>query len=72
MFFFTWIITEIKLEVSWLWKEFQDEVVHQKTLTKKAPDLFWFLFVYFNISDIFLQNLKFKLMTGFPVPAIPL
>ena len=32
--------TYIKLEVSWMWKEFQDEVVHQKTLTKKAPGFF--------------------------------
>ena len=35
----TWIITEIKLGVSHLWKKFQDEIVYQRTFTNKAPNL---------------------------------
>ena len=45
------------MEVSWLWKQFQDKGVHQKTLTKKTPGFFWFLLPGqdFNILDIFYK-----------------
>ena len=38
--FSIWMITYIKLGVSHLWKKFQDEIVHQRTFTKKAPNFF--------------------------------
>ena len=38
--FSAWIITYIKLGVSHFWKMFQDEIVHQRTFTKKAPNFF--------------------------------
>ena len=41
--------------MSCLWKQFQGETLHQKTLTKKALDCFWFQVGDFNISDIFYK-----------------
>ena len=41
-------------EADKLWKEFQDKVVQEKTLTKNTS-VFWFLVGAFNISDIFYK-----------------
>ena len=54
---FTWIITQIKLELAWLLNKFSDEVVEQKTLTKNT---FFPLF----------RALKLQLITGFPITVI--
>ena len=37
---FTWINTRIWLELPYLWKKFQDEMVHEKTFTNKAQYFF--------------------------------
>ena len=42
-----------------LWKKVQDEIVDEKTLTKKAKTLFWFPVKDIKISDIFYKILKF-------------
>ena len=57
--------------MSCIWKEFQDEFVHQNTLTKQPLYFFWFLVKDFDISDIFYKNLKLKLKTGFAISAMP-
>ena len=54
--FSTWIITYIKLGVSHLWKNFQDEIVHQRTFTKKAPNFFWLL-----VEDIKIPYTLYKI-----------
>ena len=57
--FSTWIITYIMLGVSHLWKKFQDEIVHQRTLTKKAP-IFWLLVKDMKIPYIFYNIQNFQ------------
>ena len=46
--------------MSCLWNEFEDEILHKKTFTKKAPDIFCMQVQDFNVSDIFykIQCLK--------------
>ena len=34
-------LTLIKLVMLLLWKKFQDEILHQRTFTKKTPNLVW-------------------------------
>ena len=50
----------IKLYMPCLWLQFQDEMLHKKTFTKKTPDTSWIQVQDFNISDFFykIQNLK--------------
>ena len=35
------------------WKQFPDEMLHQKTFAKKAPTFFWLQAGDLNISNIF-------------------
>ena len=58
--FSTWIITYIKLGVSHLWEKFQDEIVHQRTFTKKAPNFFWLFVKDMNIPYIFYKIQNFQ------------
>ena len=58
--FSTWIITYIKLGVSHLWKKFQDEIVHQRTFTKKAPKFVWLLVKDMKIPYIFYKIQNFQ------------
>ena len=46
--------------MSCLWKEFEDEILHKKTFTKKTPDIFCMQVQDLNVSDIFykIQCLK--------------
>ena len=53
--------------MSCIWKEFQDECVHQNTLTQKPFYFFWFLDQDFYISEIFYKIFKIKLKTGFSI-----
>ena len=60
-----------KLYMSCLWWQFQDEMFHKKTFTKKTPDIFCIQVQDFNISDIFynIQNLKkWQIKAGSPIP----
>ena len=52
--------------MSCLWKQFPDEILHQKTL-KKTPHLFWFKVGDINISDIFYKIQNFNRLPVFPV-----
>ena len=65
--FFTWIIIHIRLYMSCLWKQFMDEMLHQKTLAKKAPIVFGFQVWDLNISDIFYKSQKFNWWPVCPV-----
>ena len=58
-FFSTWIFTWIDLVLSHLWKQFQDEIVHQKTFAKKHLICFWHLVEDIKISNIFYKILNF-------------
>ena len=53
--------------MSCLWKQFPDEMLHKKTLPKKAPNFFWFQVGDLNISDIFEKIQNFNRLTVFPV-----
>ena len=48
-------------------KQFQDEMLHWKTLAKKHLMFLWFKSGDFNISDIFYKNPKPKLIAIFAV-----
>ena len=65
--FFTWIIIYIRLYMSCLWKQFPDEMIHQKTLEKKAPIFFWFKFGDRKIWDIFYKCQNFNWWPVYPV-----
>ena len=58
--------------MSCLWQQFQDEILHRKIFTKKAPDIFWIQVQDINISDLFykIQNLK-KWKIKAVVPFLP-
>ena len=58
--FSIWIITYIKLGVSHLWKKFQDEIVHQRTFTKKTPNFFWLLLEDIKIPYTFYKIQNFR------------
>ena len=45
--------------MSRLWKKVQNEMVDEKTLTKKALTLFWFPVKDIKIPDIFYKIKKF-------------
>ena len=49
-----------KLYMSCLWQQFQEEMLHKKTFTKKAPNIFCIQVQDVNHSDIFykIQTLK--------------
>ena len=44
--------------MSHLWKKVQDEMIDEKTRTKKAQTLFWFPVKDIKIPDIFYKILK--------------
>ena len=46
--------------VSHLWKKFQNEIVHQRTFTKKAPNFFWLPVKDIKISYIFYKIQNFQ------------
>ena len=48
--------------MSCLWKQFRDEMLHKKKLTKKAIDSSWFQVSACNLFRILLQNLNFEQM----------
>ena len=50
--------------MSCLWKQFLDEMVHQKILGNKSTNFFWFQVRDLNISDIFYKSQNFN---GWPV-----
>ena len=64
--FSTWIITKIKLAGWYLWKEFQDELNHEETITKKALNFFMTHMQGFSHFRQLLQNHGLKEMRGFP------
>ena len=45
--------------MSHLWKKVQDEMVYEKTFTKKAYTLLWFPVTDIKIPEIFYKILKF-------------
>ena len=45
--------------MSHLWKKVQDEMIGEKTLTKKAQTSFWFQVKDIKIPDMFYKILKF-------------
>ena len=65
--FFTWIIIYIRLYMSCLWKQFPDEMVHQKTLAKKAPIFFWFQVWDLTILGSFYKSQNFNWRPVCPV-----
>ena len=65
--FKTWIIIYIRLYMSCLWKQFLDEILHQKTLGKKASHFCWFQVWDLNILDIFYKIQNFNYWTVCPV-----
>ena len=56
--FFTWIIIYIRLYMSYLWKQFPDEMLHQKTFAKKNTKCFLVLGFRSQHFRQFLQNPK--------------
>ena len=56
--FSIWKTTMIRLYMSCVWKQFQDEMLHQKKIAKDPLDFFWFKAGDFNISDIFYKIKK--------------
>ena len=53
--------------MSSLWKQFPNEMLHEKTFAKKAPNFFWFQVGDLNISDIFYKVQNLYLWPVFPV-----
>ena len=49
-----------RLYMSCLWLQFQDKMIHKKTFTKKAPDIFCIQVQDVNISDVFYKILNLK------------
>ena len=47
-----------KLYMPCLWLQFQDKLLHKKTLTKRAPDIFWIQVRDFNNSEFFFTKTK--------------
>ena len=42
--------------MSCLWKQFTDEMLHQKTFAKKAPTFFWLQAGDLNILKCFIKS----------------
>ena len=61
--FFTWIIIYIRLYMPCLWRQFTDEMLHQKTLAKNA----WFFLVSVLRSQHFYKSQSFNWWPVCPV-----
>ena len=62
--FFTWIIIEIRLHMSFLWKQFPNKMLHQKKITKNT--IFLLQAGDLNISNILKKIQNFNWCPVFP------